>query len=328
MNLSTSNISQLIFDNKCSFEKRAQAVFEYQFKNVALFQKYVSQSFSGSSEIPDLMQFPFLPISFFRSNAILAKNLNPSKIFESSGTTDSTNSKHFVADLNIYKKSILSGFEKFYGSPSNYIILGLLPSYLERENASLVYMVDYLMQTSNHPKNQFYKFNYEDLLNNIVNYDGTRKVFVIGVTFALWELAEILDLPALEHCIFLETGGMKGRRKEILREELHSILTNSFGVASIHSEYGMTEMLSQAYSVGDGIFKCSDTLKVLVRDPYDPTVVKTSGKGVLNIIDLANLHSCSFLATDDLGEVFEDGSFKVVGRLDNTQMRGCNLMFE
>jgi hypothetical protein len=328
MNFDFTNIEPTIFDTKKTFETKALAVLNYQLKTSPLFKNFAVQFDKYASNLNDLTSFPFLPISFFRLNVILAKHLASEKTFESSGTTGTITSRHAVADLKLYQKSILNGFEQFYGSPTNYVILGLLPSYLERENASLVYMTDFLMQLSNHPKNKFYKFNYNELLSDIANLKTDRKILVIGVTFALWDLAEQQNLPNLNNCIFMETGGMKGRRKEILREELHEILTSAFHVKTIHSEYGMTEMLSQAYSDGNGIYKCSSTLKVLVRDPYDPTIVKNIGKGVLNIIDLANVHSCSFIATDDLGEVFEDGSFKVLGRLDSSQMRGCNLMFE
>lgn len=322
------NISDTIFDSNISFEQKAFEVAQYQIQYLPLMQQFSASLNRKVTSNTALKDYPFLPVDLFRDHTILTKDQTAEKTFESSGTTGAITSRHPVSDLKIYENSILDGFQSFYGSPSDYIFYGLLPSYLDRENASLIYMVNFLMSKSNHENNKFYRFNYKELLSDISNYKGERKKLVIGVTFALWEMAEQLNLPDLSDVIFMETGGMKGRRKEILREELHQILTNAYRVPKIHSEYGMTEMLSQAYSDGDGIFRCSSTMKVFVRDPYDPLVIKSKGRGVLNVIDLANLHSCSFIATNDLGEIFEDGSFKVLGRIDNSAIRGCNLMFQ
>ncbi len=326
--LSASKIKKLIFDNNISFEKKTKVVFSYQHQQLSVFRKFCDHLFSDFETNNDLSSYPFLPIEFFRSHAIISEGLKAAKTFESSGTTNVNNSKHLVSDLKLYEESILKSFQQFYGQPSEYVIFGVLPSYLERSNASLVHMVKYLMDQSKNEESGFYKFNYKELLNDITNYNGNAKKIIIGVTFALWEMAEQFQHLNLSDCIIMETGGMKGRKREILREELHAILCKSFNVSSIHSEYGMTEMLSQAYSTGKGIYKCPPWMKVLVRDPYDPKNLKSKGKGVINIIDLANLHSCSFLATNDIGEVFEDGSFKVLGRMDNSRLRGCNLMFQ
>lgn len=325
--IAASKIKKLIFDQEISFQTKVNALFEFQYQHEFTYQRFCRQLYPNFKGQGNIEQFPFLPIDFFRQATILSDQLNPDKIFESSGTTDTLNSRHYVADLELYEASILNTFQYFYGDPTDYIFYGLLPSYIDRPNASLLYMVNYLMQQSKQDTAGFYKFNYEDLLKDLNLYKGVKKQLIIGVTFALWEMAEQFKSLNWQDINVMETGGMKGRRKEILREELHSILGDAFHVNTIHSEYGMTELLSMAYSKGNGIFYCPPWMKVLVRDPYDPMHVKTSGKGVLNVIDLANLYSCSFIATNDLGEVFEDGSFKVLGRMDNSALRGCNLMF-
>ncbi|MEZ5008661.1 MAG: acyl transferase [Chitinophagales bacterium] len=325
--LAASKIKKLIFDEEISFQTKVNAIYNYQYQHELTYQKFSQQlypEFKGNADIND---YPFLPIDFFRRVPIISKDLNASKVFESSGTTDSNNSQHHIVDLDLYEESILKTFQYFYGDPSDYIFYGLLPSYIDRSNASLLYMVEYLIGQSKQKEGGFYKFNYDELVADLSNYSGNKKKIVIGVTFALWEMAEQFTSLDWSDIIIMETGGMKGRKKEILREELHQILGNAFQVDQIHSEYGMTELLSMAYSKGNGVFDCPPWMKVLVRDPYDPKVVSTSGKGVINVIDLSNLFSCSFIATNDLGEVFEDGSFKVLGRMDNSQLRGCNLMF-
>lgn len=322
-----TEIKRSIFDESLGFHSKVKEVFEYQYKNQKTYREFVNNLFADVHFQDDLTSLPFLPIEFFRNHTILDCNSKTELIFESSGTTSSNNSQHLIGDADLYNQSLLAAFEHFYGAPTDYVFYGLLPSYLERSNASLVYMVEQLMQASQTEQGGFYKLNFDDLLADINNYKGERKQMIFGVTFALWEMAEQFPKLDLSNTIVMETGGMKGRRPEILREQLHEILNGSFQTDVIHSEYGMTELLSQAYSFGNGIFKCPPWMKVLVRDVYDPKSVRLYGKGVINIIDLANLHSCSFIATNDLGEVFEDGSFKILGRIDNSRLRGCNLMF-
>jgi hypothetical protein len=276
-------------------------------------------------------QIPFLPVRFFKTHSIQTGAFEPNMIFESSGTTSTTNSRHLVKDIAIYEESFTRGFELFYGSIQEWCIIGLLPSYLERDNSSLVYMVNSLITKSGHPKSGFYLAAKEELVSVIRSLDSEgQKTMLVGVTFALLDFASQLGL-ALSHTRIMETGGMKGRRKEMVRQELHELLKKGFGVSNIHSEYGMTELLSQAYSKADGLFHCPPWMKILVRDDEDPLSVRTSTTndsqtGVINVIDLANIHSCCFLATDDAGRLFPDGSFEVLGRIDNSDLRGCSLL--
>ena len=250
----------------------------------------------------------------------------PELIFESSGTTGDTPSRHYVADASIYEQSLLRGFEAFYGNPANYTILALLPSYLERKNASLVHMATTLMEKSGKPGNGFYINEWEQLHNVIDTLEKRgEKILLLGVTFALLDFATAYPMK-LTNTLVMETGGMKGRREELTRTEVHEILKTQWQLSHIHSEYGMTELLSQAYATANGIFKCTNTMRVLIRDSNDPLDVKESGTGALNIIDLANLHSCSFIATEDLGRIAPDGTFEVLGRMDNSALRGCSLM--
>jgi phenylacetate-coenzyme A ligase PaaK-like adenylate-forming protein len=251
-------------------------------------------------------------------------------IFESSGTTGVNPGKHFVTDLSLYEESFLTTFRIFYGNPEEFLITALLPSYTDRAGSSLVYMADKLIKLSHYPESGFYKTNIKELIQTIGKAKNeNRKILLLGVSFALLDLAEEYS-PDLSGVIVMETGGMKGRRKEITRTELHSILKSKFNVTSIHSEYGMTELLSQAYSKGDGIFYCPPWMRALIRDTYDPlSVISEPGiTGGINIIDLANINSCSFIATSDLGKLREDGGFEVLGRFDNSDIRGCNLMAE
>jgi hypothetical protein len=275
----------------------------------------------------DLTKLPFLPIELFKTHDILASEQHAAVCFESSGTTGSNPSRHLVADTAIYEQSIKRGFERVYGPLEEYVVFALLPSYLERGHSSLVYMVKNWMDANAQNAGGFYRFNQDKLISDWQAYRGPRRKLLLGVSFALWEMAENHAGLDLSDCVVMETGGMKGRRRELIREELHGILRQAFNLPAVHSEYGMTELLSQAYSAADGIFRCPPWMQVLVRDPYDPYRVATSGKGALNIIDLANLYSCSFIATNDLGEVFADGSFTVAGRMDGSALRGCNLMF-
>jgi hypothetical protein len=251
-------------------------------------------------------------------------------VFESSSTTGVIPGKHYVNDLALYRESFLNAFRMFYGDPHDYLITALLPSYTEREGSSLVYMADNLIKRSKHPRSGFYKEDIGELLDVLAEgKKGNYKILLLGVSFALLDLAEKYS-PDLSGVIVMETGGMKGRRKELTRAELHTILTARFNIDAVHSEYGMTELLSQAYSKGNGVFYCPPWMKILIRDPQDPlTIYKDKGiTGGINIIDLANINSCSFIATSDLGKLHDDGGFEVLGRFDNTDIRGCNLLAE
>ncbi len=320
---------QSIFELKSSdeFQAKALEVFSYQYENNAVYHKFCSLLGKNQSNVTHLKDVPFLPIDFFKSKKIVSASKIPKTIFTSSGTTGSITSKHFVLDTKIYEDSYTNAFELFYGDISNYCVLALLPSYLERKGSSLIYMVDDLIKKSNHPESGFY-LNEIDLLKKKIQdleAKGT-KILLIGVSFALLDMVEKHSLH-LKHTIVMETGGMKGRRKEMIREELHAILKKGFGVEHIHSEYGMTELLSQGYSKGDGIFNAPPWMKILIRDPEDPMSYLSPGKtGGVNVIDLANIHSCSFIATQDLGKAYPDGSFEILGRFDNSDIRGCNLM--
>ncbi len=297
----------------------------FQAENNPVYKQWITLSKQSVSGLGTVNAIPFLPISFYKNQDIYIGE-KPSTLFESSGTTQDVVSKHWVTDTNIYEESFLKCFELFYGSPKDYCIIGLLPSYLERKHSSLVYMVDKLIQVSGHSKSGFYLNEFEKL-NNVLNELESNKVktWFIGVSFALIDFS-IAFPQQLRYATVIETGGMKGRKQELTKLELHSLLKKNLGVNTIHSEYGMTELLSQAYSLGEGIFKCPPWMKVLVGEAEDPTALKTKGRGVLHIIDLANIYSCSFIATEDMGEIYEDGSFQVLGRADNSDRRGCSLL--
>ncbi|MEO9892162.1 acyl transferase [Aurantibacter sp.] len=309
------------------FEKIALEIFKYQYQNNTVYNQFCTHLNRTAITVKKLADIPFLPISFFKSKQVLTSNLKPEITFTSSGTTGTETSKHYVPDLNLYKKSYLTAFEHFYGPVSDYCVLALLPAYLEREGSSLIYMVDDLITKSNHSDSGFYLNDLDSLQKKLDQLNSTKtKTLLIGVSFALLDLAENFSFN-LSNTIIMETGGMKGRRKEIVREELHYILKKGFGVKNIHSEYGMTELLSQAYSTGEGIFKTPPWMKVLIRDTEDPlSPMPLEKSGGANIIDLANRDSCSFIATQDLGKVYKDGSFEILGRFDNSDVRGCNLM--
>jgi hypothetical protein len=274
-----------------------------------------------------LKEIPFLPIQFFKSHRVLSSSEPIEKSFSSSGTTGNITGKHHITDISFYEKSFQKGFEQFYGNIEDYVILALLPSYLEREGSSLIYMVDALIKQSNHKESGFYLNNLSELNETLLKLESQGKqTLLIGVSFALLDFIETYSFK-LNHTLVMETGGMKGRRKELVRSELHSILKQGFGVENIHSEYGMTELLSQAYSKGDGIFECPNWMKVFVRDPEDAlTILDPEKTGGINVIDLANVNSCSFIATQDLGKINQDGTFEIVGRFDHSDIRGCNLM--
>lgn len=313
--------------NGANFEETALRVFRYQYDNNEIYRSYTDALGYMPGNIKYLNEIPFLPISFFKSHKVVAGNVPDSAlIFESSKTTGDTSSKHYVADAGLYESALLNGFEAFYGSPSDYTIIGLLPSYLERKNASLVYMARVLMDKSGQPDCGFYLDEWDKLYETIIRAEENhRPVLLIGVTFALLDFATAYPMQ-LKHTIVMETGGMKGRKEEWTREQVHSYLKSQWGLKEVHSEYGMTELLSQAYAKRDGIFEATNTMKVLVRDINDPLEVTTNGVGCLNIIDLANIHSCSFIATEDIGKVHADGRFEVLGRMDHAALRGCSLM--
>ena len=310
-----------------NFEAIALEVFHYQYYNNPLYREYCDALHINVDEIKLLLQIPFLPVSFFKSHKVVTGDNNKADIvFESSGTTGETPSRHYVQDAHIYEASLLQGFDQFYGNPEDYVILALLPSYLERQNASLVYMAKTLMAKSGHPDNGFYINEWTKLHEVLTRLEaGNQKVLLLGVTFALLDFADAYPMQ-LNNTIVMETGGMKGRREELTRNEVHAILKKQWQLNEVHSEYGMTELLSQAYATSGGIFKCTDTMRVLVRDINDPLDVMETGNGVLNIIDLANIHSCSFIATEDIGNIAADGSFEVLGRMDHSALRGCSLM--
>lgn len=310
-----------------TFNALALEVFKYQFENNMVYRSFCDLLYKHPSDIKNIEDIPFLPIQFFKTHEILSSRNAIQTTFSSSGTTGTVTSKHFVTDLNIYRTSFTKGFEQFYGKIDDFVILALLPSYLEREGSSLIYMVDAMIKHSKHIESGFYLNNLDELKNNLVELDSQgKKILLIGVSFALLDLVEAHQFN-LKNTIIMETGGMKGRRKELIREELHDQLKKGFGVESIHSEYGMTELLSQAYSQGHGIFKTPHWMRVLTRDPEDALTMFSNGKsGGLNVIDLANINSCSFIATQDLGRVHQDDSFEVIGRFDQSDIRGCNLM--
>lgn len=308
------------------FEGIVRELFDYQVKENPLYQRYADVMGRRSSRLLELNEYPFLPISFFKEQVVKTGTFAPEAVFESSGTTGQVPSRHFVRDLSLYRSQLLDNFQQVYGPVTDWCILALLPSYLERGNSSLVYMVQQLMEQGNHPDSGFYLNEWESLINQLEKGERTaRKTLLLGVGFALLDLADQCQLK-LNHTVVLETGGMKGRRKEWVREELHDRLTRVFGVEQVHSEYGMTELLSQAYSVGGGLFSCPPWMRVLVREEEDPLSVRTTGRGLLNVIDLANQHSCAFLATDDVGEILPDGRFRVLGRRDGAEWRGCSLL--
>ena len=313
--------------NQTEFKDLALQIFKYQFENNRVYRSFCDLLYKHPSEVNTLKDIPFIPIQFFKTRDVLSSKAPIKTTFTSSGTTGSETSKHYVTDLNIYQQSFTKGFEKFYGAIEDYAILGLLPSYLEREGSSLIYMVDSMIKTSKHPESGFYLNNLSELQETLTTLDsGGKKVLLIGVSFALLDLVETYQFN-LKNTIVMETGGMKGRRKELIRTELHDALKKGFGVEHIHSEYGMTELLSQAYSKGKGVFNCPPWMTVLTRDTEDALTIQEPGKtGGLNIIDLANVNSCSFIATQDLGRTHHDSSFEVIGRFDNSDIRGCNLM--
>ncbi len=318
------------------FDRLTIDLFHFQYQNNPIYKEYVDILNIDPQTVNGIGKIPYLPIRFFKSHKVVTGEFEPSVVFESSGTTGSVPSRHYIRDATIYKDSFTKGFELFYGPVNDWCIVGLLPSYLERKNSSLVFMVNELVKLSGHNKSGFYLDQFDELLSLLVSLEKQQqKTLLIGVTFALLDFAAFYverKAAPVEHTIIMETGGMKGRKKEMVRPAVHEILKQSFQVSTIHSEYGMTELLSQAYSKGNGIFNCPPWMKVLIRDEQSPFEIKppqfgtVAEAGAINIIDLANIYSCSFIATDDSGQLFSDGSFQVSGRIDNSDLRGCSLM--
>jgi hypothetical protein len=313
--------------NEQQFAECALQAFRFQAQNCTVYREFITNLKVDTEAVTSVEKIPFLPISFFKSHEVLSSVDQVRVTFTSSGTTGMINSRHLVTDVSWYEESFRRAFELFYGDIRNYCILALLPSYLEREGSSLIYMAEDLVKRSENPDSGFYLYNHDDLFAQLKKQQQAKKpTLLIGVTFALLDFVDQhpINFPEL---IVMETGGMKGRRKEMIREELHQTLCNGFGVNTIHSEYGMTELLSQAYSNGNGIFACPPWMKIITRDTNDPmTLLDNDKTGGINVIDLANINSCSFIATQDLGRVYQDGSFEVLGRFDNSDIRGCNLL--
>ena len=319
------------------FQPLALEVFRFQYNNCPVYNSYVNALDIDVSAVNSLEKIPYLPVSFFKTNTIQSGEFKAALIFESSGTTGTINSKHSIKDISLYTTSFLKNFEAAYGDPARCCVIGLLPSYMERKNSSLVYMVDDLIKKCRHPLSGFYLDDFEKLNETLKTLEGKKKkTILIGVTYALLDFAEKFPQP-LNSTIIIETGGMKGRRQELTRMEVHAKLKQAFGLAAVHSEYGMTELLSQAYAKQEGKFQTPPWMKVLIRDDEDPFEVNSQQyflnnsvlkrlTGAINIIDLANVYSCSFIATDDAGTLYGDGSFEVLGRLDGSDLRGCSLL--
>lgn len=323
-------ITRKIFEirSEQDFNELAIEIFQFQAVQNKVYSKYLSLLNIDFHAINHYRDIPFLPVEFFKTHKIISGTQPPVTVFESSGTTSENCSTHHILSETLYKTSFTEGFRYFYGNPSEYCLLALLPSYLERQNSSLVYMMNHLIKMSKKPDSGFYLDNLSKL-NEVVNRKAKDHIptILIGVSFALLDLAEKFPDQLPDHITIMETGGMKGRRKEITRQELHQKLKKAFGCKNIHSEYGMTELLSQAYSSGDGIFKTPPWMKILVRDLYDPFEILPAGiSGGINVIDLANVYSCSFISTSDTGRLLDNQSFEISGRFDQAEIRGCNLM--
>ncbi|MEO5890223.1 MAG: acyl transferase [Ferruginibacter sp.] len=333
MNSPVKNIAppaDIFTANNENFSSLALDVFRFQHEKNPVYRQYCDILKIDADTIDNILQIPFLPISFFKSHQVVTTEFDAVAIFESSGTTQTVNSRHYVKDTNLYEKSFNKAFQLFYGAPADWCIIALLPSYLERKNSSLVMMADKLIQQSTHPQSGFYLNEWDKLQTTLNQLEiAGQKTLLLGVTFALLDFAERFPVQ-LHNTTIMETGGMKGRREEMTRQQVHGILENGFNIKYIHSEYGMTELLSQAYSAGEGIFNCPPWMKILLREEDDPFSVQTTTtgttSGVINVIDLANIYSCSFIATEDAGKLYGDGSFEILGRIDNTDIRGCSLL--
>ena len=308
-------------------EQKALETFRFQAAENPVYKQYLELLDCNPLSIKEVSRIPFLPVEFFKSHRVVTGTGRETRIFESSGTTGADTSKHYILNDEVYINSLSTGFREFFGEPSSWCFLALLPSYLERQNSSLVFMMDHLIRQSRNALSGFYLNNLDQLAENLkILEESGQKTMLIGVSFALLDLATLFPMP-LNHTIVVETGGMKGRRRELTRTELHGILKEAFRLDAVGSEYGMTELLSQAWSTGGGLYQCPPGMKILIRDPYDPLRHMPVGKsGGIDVIDLANRNSCSFIQTQDLGRLHPDGSFEVLGRFDNSELRGCNLM--
>lgn len=309
------------------FEQAALEAFQKQYAYNTVYRQFCGLLNIVPEAIQAVDQIPFMPISFFKEHKVLASTQTVKTIFTSSGTTGAATSKHYVTDISLYEASFTKCFTQHYGSITNYTVLALLPSYLERTGSSLIYMVDHFIEQSKKPESGFYLNELDKLAATLKKLDACgEKILLIGVSFALLDLVENYNFQ-LKNTLIMETGGMKGRRKELIRQELHEKLQTGFGVPQIHSEYGMTELLSQAYSNGDGIFTTPPWMGIYIRDTEDALSLVNSGKtGGINVIDLANDNSCPFIATQDLGRKLDENRFEVLGRFDQSDIRGCNLM--
>jgi len=328
MDFNAGDFSSKIFESKIiNFDELALQLFKYQFEQNLIYNQFC-EKITPIRKIDSLKNIPFLPIEFFKTHEIKSDRFTPEIIFKSSGTTGMSYSNHYVKDLSIYEKCYHKAFDQFYGKANEYCIIALLPSYLERDGSSLVYMFEDLIKQSEHPLSDFYLHDFEKLNSTLTQLKAQKqKTILVGVTYALLDFAEKhhITFPEL---IVMETGGMKGRKKEMLREEIHAVLKQSFSVSNIHSEYGMTELLSQAYSKCDGKFICPPWMKIVITDTNDPfQILPTEKTGIINVIDLANIHSCAFIKTSDLGKINQDNTFEILGRLDNSDMRGCSLLY-
>lgn len=318
--------TELFTISAADFTPRALEIFRFQYAQNSLYREFADALSVQPDAVARIEDIPFLPVGFFKSQEVRTGAWEPEVVFRSSGTTGMVTSNHLVRDVGLYRKSFRAGFEHFYGPVSDWCIIGLLPAYLERRDSSLVYMVNSLIAESGHPVSGFYLYEYAALDAALRRLEAAgQKTLLIGVTFALLDFAERFP-QGLRHTVVMETGGMKGRRREIIREELHAFLQERLGVTVIHAEYGMTELLSQAYSAGEGVFRCPAWMKVLIRSEDDPLEVRTFGEGLINVIDLANIWSCAFIATEDVGVLRSDGGFTVAGRLDHSDVRGCSLL--
>lgn len=326
------NFRQRIFsiEGARDFEKLALEIFRYQAVNNPVYKAYIDALNIKAATVKSVVRIPFLPVSFFKEHRIITGKDIAQSVFESSGTTGATPSKHYVTDLSLYEESFNRGFTCFFGEPAGYFFAALLPVYSERKDSSLIYMMNSLIRNSKYSDSGYYNNDHAGLIEKLkIVRSENRKGILFGVSFALLDLAEKYS-PDLSGLVIVETGGMKGKRKEVTRQELHSMLKSRFNVETIHSEYGMTELLSQAWSKGEGLFFCTPWMKIVIRDPQDPLTIfdKPEKTGGINIIDLANINSCSFLSVNDIGKLHEDGSFEILGRFDNSDIRGCNLMVE
>ena len=330
---------------EADFQKKCLETFRYQYKNQEVYRKFVDYLNINPDEINDVEKIPFLPIEMFKNHLILDENSTAENYFQSSGTTQMTRSKHYIADFGLYEQSIYQSFAQFIGKPEDYIFLGLLPNYSENPHSSLIYMVDFLMKKSDKPENGYFLSNHQELFDLLKQLSAeNKKVILFGVSFALLDYLDFCDSELLKHIntenlTVIETGGMKGRKEEMTKDELLRILQKGFGTEKIYSEYSMTELLSQAYSLGENLYESPSWMRILIRNTEDPfSYVEEGRTGAINIIDLANIHSCSFIATQDLGKIVNDfeiasstsflrnDKFQVLGRIDHSDIRGCSLL--